>query len=165
MYTKPLGILATITFLCGALTFFAVTRGDDANVITAVTPVTYPTATFISAETNDTISVRFLDTEAILDGAGYRDVLFVSVEAASGAKYESKENNLTLWQKGNEITLSRGRQILFVGVDVDQKPFEDSSGEVGDVATVPDASQATTTVVEEEIPNNERATSSDLDLE
>jgi membrane-bound inhibitor of C-type lysozyme len=127
MYKKTLLILGLIVFFCGAVTIFIVTRDTPTVVESQVTAPT-TSVTYVSAETNETITVRYAEG-AILNGAGYREVSFLPVEAASGAKYESKETNLTLWSKGNEVTLSRGRQILFVGTDANQDSFQENNWE------------------------------------
>lgn len=143
MYKKTLLVLGLIVFFCGAVTVFIVTR----DIPTVVEPqVVAPTTsvTYVSAETNETITVRYAE-DATLNGAGYREVSFLPVEAASGAKYESKETNLTLWSKGNEVTLSRGRQILFVGTDVNQDSFQENNWESVPADTAVDSSDQATT--------------------
>lgn len=70
---------------------------------------------FISIETGDSIFVTFGTSTALLNGNGYSNLLFTQVEAASGAKYENTSENLSLWNKGAEVTLTRGRKIIFVG--------------------------------------------------
>ncbi len=118
MYKKTLLILTAIIVLFGIVTYF-ITRDKEMVGVTAtaaadlpITPVVYT-----SAETNDTIDVKYLEGKALLNGIGYQDVEFVIAESASGVKYVSQKENLSLWSKGNEITLTRGRQTIFVGTD------------------------------------------------
>lgn len=70
---------------------------------------------FISAETGDPIFVTFGTSTAFLNGNGYSNLLFTQVEAATGAKYENSSENLSLWNKGAEVTLTRGRKVIFAG--------------------------------------------------
>ncbi|MEK7462021.1 MAG: META domain-containing protein [Patescibacteria group bacterium] len=82
----------------------------------AAPPAISPTpVAFISTETGDSIFVTFGTSTALLNGKGYSNLLFMQVEAASGAKYENQSENLSLWNKGDEVTLQRGRRTLFVG--------------------------------------------------
>ncbi len=118
MYKKTLLILTVIIVILGIVTYF-VARDKETVSVTAtaaadlpITPVVYT-----SAETNDTIDVKYLEGKALLNGIGYQDVEFVIAESASGVKYVSQKENLSLWSKGNEITLTRGRQTIFVGTD------------------------------------------------
>lgn len=53
--------------------------------------------------------------EAILDGAGYEDLVFTQAISASGARYLNTEEGLELWNKGESITLSKGTEVLFSG--------------------------------------------------
>lgn len=160
MYKKTIVILTAIILLCGFATIFIVSRDEPTEKVPSVT-VSVPVTTFVSADTNETISVRFMDTQAVLNGIGYKDVTFLPVEAASGAKYESKETNLTLWSKGNEVTLSRGRQTLFIGLDVDQDIFEENDWQEMSTDVTPDsAGQATTSEAEEVTQENVVASSS-----
>lgn len=60
----------------------------------------------------------FFDKEnetAILNGLGYDHLLFVLRESASGARYVNEKENLVLWNKGEEISLMRDEETIFVG--------------------------------------------------
>jgi heat shock protein HslJ len=70
---------------------------------------------FVSAETGDSVFVTFGTSTALFNGVGYSNILLTQIEAASGAKYESLTENLVLWNKATEVTLMRGRKMLFVG--------------------------------------------------
>jgi heat shock protein HslJ len=78
---------------------------------------------FVSSETGESIFVTFGTSTALLNGIGYSNILLTQVEAASGAKYESTDENLTLWNKEVEVTVTRGRKILFVGTSQDSLPL------------------------------------------
>lgn len=75
------------------------------------------TVVFTNPDNKQTISVVFNNENntAVLSGAGYDDVVFTSAIAASGARYVNEEQGLELWNRGNNITLSRGDDTLFVG--------------------------------------------------
>ncbi len=145
MYRKTLFILGGILVLLAVVTVFVVSRDGKQSVPNEVA-FEENTITYTSTKTNDTITVRYQSSGAILDGVGYQGVSFVPVEAASGAKYESKETNLTLWSKGNEIILTRGRQELFIGIDANQATIDAERWESDRVPQTPDPSpsQATT---------------------
>lgn len=72
---------------------------------------------FVSSEGGDPAFVTFGTSTALLNGIGYSNILLTQVEAASGAKYEAPSENLTLWNKGDEVTIQRGRKVLFVGIN------------------------------------------------
>ncbi len=83
--------------------------------IVAPPPVSTTPIVFVSPETGESLFVTFGTSTALLNGSGYSNVLLTQVEAASGAKYESPTENLSLWNKETEVTLTRGRKVLFVG--------------------------------------------------
>ena len=70
---------------------------------------------FVSLETEESLFVTFGTSTALINGVGYSNVLLNQVEAVSGAKYENPTENLQLWNKGDEVTLQRGRRVLFIG--------------------------------------------------
>lgn len=101
-------------------------------------PTVSPTPiTFISSETSDPVFVNFSTSTALLNGIGYNNLLLTQVEAASGAKYEAPSENLTLSNQGDEVTIQRGRKVLFVGINQDAYLPSD--------ATTPTPETATTT--------------------
>lgn len=71
--------------------------------------------TFVSSD-NEEISVVFAGDHLDLTGLGYEDLLLQQVEAASDARYENREANLVLWNKGEEVTIYRDEEVLFSGV-------------------------------------------------
>jgi heat shock protein HslJ len=88
---------------------------EQAGEVVAPPEISSTPIAFISVETGDSIFVTFGTSTALLNGNGYSNLLFTQVEAASGAKYENSSENLSLWNKGAEVTLTRGRKIIFVG--------------------------------------------------
>lgn len=75
-------------------------------------------AEFSNAQTGESISVTFdnvADT-ATMTGAGHTGLVFTHAISASGARYVNEEENLVLWNKGNEITLYENDQPVFVGI-------------------------------------------------
>jgi heat shock protein HslJ len=83
-----------------------------------------PPVTFISGDSS--VTVTFAESAAVLDGLGYRDVELPQAVSASGARYE--KDGLELWNKGDEITISRNGETIFTGVDQSKAP---ASGIVG----------------------------------
>ncbi len=60
----------------------------------------------------------FFDTEnetATVNADGHGDVVFTQVVSASGARYENKNLNMVLWNKGDSITLYQGEKVVFEG--------------------------------------------------
>jgi heat shock protein HslJ len=93
---------------------------EKPNEVLAPPQVSSAPVAFISVETGDSVFVTFGTSSALFNGVGYSNILLVQVEAASGAKYESKEENLTLWNKETEVTVTRGRKIIFTGYSENQ---------------------------------------------
>jgi membrane-bound inhibitor of C-type lysozyme len=129
MYKKTVLLLGAILFVCAVATWLLV-RDDSHEVQFTPTQVS-EVFTYVSPESNDTITVAYSGDTATLEGLRYEAVPFVAVEAASGAKYVSDEYNLILWTKGNEVTLMRGRQTIFVGVDANQGRSIDTDESTG----------------------------------
>ncbi|MCC6198737.1 META domain-containing protein [Candidatus Nomurabacteria bacterium] len=73
-------------------------------------------AVFTDQQTQQVATVSFDNTTqtATLDGAGYQGLVFTQDISASGARYINNENNLVLWNKGNDITLydSTGKSLF-----------------------------------------------------
>jgi hypothetical protein len=109
---------------------------------------------YVSAETNETIDVQYAEGKALLNGIGYQDVEFVITESASGAKYVSQKENLSLWSKGNEITLARGRQTIFVGTDANSVLNE-----------VPQSTAVSDEIATSSIPESIATTTEEVDVE
>lgn len=75
------------------------------------------TAEFSNAGTGQSISVSF-DNQAetaTMTGQGYTGLVFRQTISASGARYENTAEGLILWNKGDDITLYRGDDVLFEG--------------------------------------------------
>lgn len=82
-----------------------------------ITKTTRPiVAVFTDQQTQQVATVSFDNTTqtATLDGAGYQGLVFTQDISASGARYVNNENNLVLWNKGNDITLydSTGKSLF-----------------------------------------------------
>ncbi len=71
--------------------------------------------TFISPQTGESLSVTFNDETAVLSSETYADLEMVQVEAASGAKYADAETGVTLWNKGEEVSVYEDDVVTFVG--------------------------------------------------
>lgn len=81
------------------------------------------TVSFSNDETS--ISVTFTPEQALLTGLGYADVSLTAVPAASGARYESNDPPLTVWNKGTEVTVYQDETEIFVGTT---EPVSEDSG-------------------------------------
>jgi heat shock protein HslJ len=119
-----------VLFLCLTTAWF-LTKDDKKvsmeNTATS-TPVLYPApVAFVSGESGESVFVTFGTSTALLNGSGYNNLLLTQVESASGAKYENKNENLTLWNKDVEITLTRGRKDIFIGKNEDSNTPDGAS--------------------------------------
>ena len=73
--------------------------------------------TFVGSD-GTKIAVTFEGQDsALLRSDEFGVVRFARAVSASGARYLSVDGALELWNKGDEITLRRGEQTLFVGLD------------------------------------------------
>lgn len=81
-------------------------------------------------EAGESISVSFNNENetASLNGAGYNNLIFKQVISASGARYENEQEGLTLWNKGNDVTLYKGEEIIFSGT-AENASSEEAVGE------------------------------------
>jgi len=114
-------IIVILIILLAVGGFFYFRSGSQKSAGTA--PIV---AEFTSADTNETITVSFDNTNqtATVNGAGYTNLVFNQTISASGARYENAEKGLILWNKGDEITLyDKDNNALFVGTTT-QTPGE-----------------------------------------
>ncbi len=138
MYKYILISVAALTFSVGAAWLIMKPTIQEKEDIVVAPPAVSPTpVAFVSAESGESVFVTFGTSTALLNGSGYSNVQLVQVEAASGAKYESTAENLTLWNKETEVTLTRGRKIIFVGhsEDTSLPQFETASSTGSTTAT------------------------------
>lgn len=116
---KTLMTLGAVLFIVAGVTMWVVMSNDGTSpsveIVTEPTSTTTKTVRFVSPQTNEVVTVSFAESVAVLNGAGYQNLSLVQVEAASGAKYESAAENISIWNSGDELTLYRGRQVKFVG--------------------------------------------------
>lgn len=114
---KNIIIIVVVLLLAGAAIWYGTKMAEA--------PADLAMNTFTS-QNEETIDVQF-DNEnqtAIMTGAGHEDLVFTQAVSASGARYENKENNLVLWNKGDQITLYEGDEIIFTG---STKPEEEQT--------------------------------------
>jgi heat shock protein HslJ/membrane-bound inhibitor of C-type lysozyme len=72
-------------------------------------------ATYVSGAKE--VSVIFAHDHADLSGLGFTDLTLASVPSASGARYENRAENIVLWSKGEEVTVYRGDEVIFTGLE------------------------------------------------
>src|SRR5690606_2371027 len=72
---------------------------------------------YFNEEGTDDILVFYdrQENTALLYSSRMAGVVLDQVPSASGARYENIELNLALWNKGDEVTLYRGDEIIFSG--------------------------------------------------
>ncbi len=111
MNTKIIIAVLAALAVVGVASWFVFYREQD--VVAENDAVSH---TFVS-ETEGSMTVSF-DNEAAtatMTGAGYSDITFTQAISASGARYVNEELDLVLWNKGNEVTLYKGEEPVFVG--------------------------------------------------
>jgi len=87
-------------------------------------------ATFTNEEGNEEVNVVFnneTDT-ATLNGLGFSDLVFTIATSASGARYENEDEDLVLWNKGNDVTLYHGEDVIFIGTTAEEEVVVDETG-------------------------------------
>ncbi len=84
---------------------------------------------YFNLEETDDILVFYdqIEKTALLYSSTIAGALLSEVPSASGVRYESPTSNLILWNKGQEVTLYRGEEIIFNGFT---REFLESSPEV-----------------------------------
>jgi membrane-bound inhibitor of C-type lysozyme len=151
---KTLIALFVILVVVGCVTVFLVKGNENEQKTELQSEVSPSSVVYVSTETNETIDVQYAEGKALLNGIGYQDVEFVITESASGAKYVSQKENLSLWSKGNEITLARGRQTIFVGTDANSVLNE-----------VPQSTAVSDEIATSSIPESIATTTEEVDVE
>ncbi len=71
--------------------------------------------TYTSPHTGESLSVTFSDEKAVLHSETYNDVEMAQVEAASGARYVNVERGVSLWNKGQEVSVYQDDVVTFQG--------------------------------------------------
>lgn len=61
------------------------------------------------------VSFNNEDRTATIEGGDYDGIKLVQATSASGARYVNEENGLELWNKGEDLTLKKGEELVFEG--------------------------------------------------
>lgn len=132
---------AVLILLAGA-TLLVMHNSNNAapsiEIVSSETGTTTQKIRFISPQTNEVVEVAFEGNTAVLNGEGYQNLTLTQTEAASGARYESTAENVSIWNKGAEVTMYRGRQVIFIGQTEESMGNPNPAGEA-------ESMQATTT--------------------
>ena len=134
---KTLIALGLFLIIAVGITTWVVSRSDNKGpsieIVASPTGTTSQTVRFISPQTNEVVEVAFAGNTAILNGEGYQNLSLTQAEAASGARYESTAENISVWNKGTEVTVYRGSKVIFVGQIEDSfgnpNPAEDTAAQ------------------------------------
>lgn len=124
---------ANIIIICGLVAFLAllwfVAKPADAPQESTVTTeeTEVRPVTFTAGESNESVTVTFNADTAVLNGAGFTDIVLTATPAASGAKYENSEQGVTLWNKGQEVTIYKGEETVFTGSTISAVGNDDMS--------------------------------------
>lgn len=118
---KTIIILGLILGVFLIATIWSVLRSynevPSVEILASPTSTTREKVRFVSPDTNEVVEVTFSENTAVLNGKGYQQLSLVRTETASGARYESTLENVSIWNKGAEVTIYRGREIIFSGFD------------------------------------------------
>lgn len=77
----------------------------------------------ISYHSNNTATLTIIGSE-------YKDVLLEQAISASGAKYENQEQDIELWEKGDELIIYKGDEELFSGKKYETYALENLTSSV-----------------------------------
>lgn len=155
------GIIITVLL---AVTVWLVQRGNTSGpsieIVASPTGTTTEKVRFVSPQTNEVVEVTFVGKMAVLNGRGYQNLALTQTETVSGARYESVTENISVWNKGTEVTIYRGHEIIFVGIDVDRIPGDIPAPAVDSGTTSSSVSEevASTTVPDSKISSTINAT-------
>jgi heat shock protein HslJ/membrane-bound inhibitor of C-type lysozyme len=119
MNTKIIAVGALVVAALGGVVLISSDRIDLAATDPHAHYHDHAATEFVSADGLEKISVVFAGDHVDLTGLGYADMMMQQVEAASGARYENRGANLVLWNKGDEVTLYRGEEVIFSGTHTD----------------------------------------------
>lgn len=97
---------------------------DTPGIVSGNTPHSVPQAsgtavTFVNAD-DVSLSIVFSEESLVLNGLGYVNTKLPQVISASGARYENSDG-LEVWNKGDEITVSKNGRVIFQGAVVNAK--------------------------------------------
>lgn len=147
---KPILVTVLVLAMCvGAAWFLMRPEVQEKSGVVVAPPEISPTpVAFISPETGESLLVTFGTSTALISGNGYSNVLLTQVEVVSGAKYESSTENLVLVSEGSEVTLQRGRKIIFTGRNQEEYlPSDAATSSVSVTATTSDITNLSGTYV------------------
>lgn len=71
--------------------------------------------TFINPFNKDEVDVVFENESAILSGLGYNHLILQHATSASGARFTNEDVGLELWNRGEEVIISRAGKEIFSG--------------------------------------------------
>lgn len=80
---------------------------------------------FLSSETGEAIEVKFQGMVAVLNGLTFENLVLNETRSASGARYENAATGVALWNKGNDVILYQGEDVIFKGSN--GEPSNDNS--------------------------------------
>lgn len=73
------------------------------------------TILYNSIETQQSISVAYVQDQAVLDGVSYEGLSLTQTESASGARYLSADGRVAVWNKGDMVTVYENDEPIFEG--------------------------------------------------
>lgn len=117
MNHKILFAILLIIVVSSGVFFLWTQQSRNTNNVISETPIEHINIHRFTNASGDFIEASFNPESktVTVTGNGYVGMVFNETVSASGARYENKENNLVLWNKGNEVTLYQGEEEVFAG--------------------------------------------------
>lgn len=73
------------------------------------------TVFYHSQESNESITVAYVQDQAILDGAGFEGLSLIQVDASSGARYVTSDNVVEIQREEDQVTVLENTKLVFKG--------------------------------------------------
>ncbi len=122
---KNLVIAIVITFvLIGIAVVVGNTNKKDAEIAQVATEEVIGESTVFYAEYDPSVTFEIIFAEELAKfvGSDLDGIILTQVESASGAKYENKEANVAVWNKGSQVTIYKNDIEIFTGIEGEAPP-------------------------------------------
>ncbi len=125
---KIIAIGALVLALVGAVAVVSSNRLELASEDPHAHDHAHEATVFVSSGGNEQVAVVFANDHIDMTGLGYEGLMMQQVAAASGVRYENREANLVLLNKGDTVTIYRDDQVLFEGTHLEHGAHEGEHG-------------------------------------
>lgn len=120
---KQIIFLVTAAIIVVALVYFWPNIAGTLNIGNDKSGIT-----FINPFTEDKVDVAFENESAVLSGLGYNQLVLQQATSASGARFINEDAGLELWNRGEEVTISRSGKEIFSGNTTGETDSEKLNG-------------------------------------